>query len=74
MTQRPEPFALSVPDEAIEDLRERLAKTRFPDQTPGVPWTFGTEVSWLKELVAYWHGEFDWHAAEARLNAYPQYT
>lgn len=74
MTQRPEPFALSVPDEAIEDLRERLAKTRFPDQTPGVPWTFGTEVSWLKELVAYWHDEFDWRAAEARLNAFPQYT
>ena len=61
-TQRPEeraddaaprPFTLHVPDAAILDLRERLARTRFPDQTPGEPYAYGTELRWLEELVAY---------------------
>lgn len=70
----PIPFSLHVPDEAIADLRERLARTRFPDGAPGEPWAYGTDVAWLRDLVAYWRDGFDWRAEEARLNAVPQYT
>ena len=73
-TQQPTPFTLHVPEDAVTDLRERLARTRFPDQAPGAPWAYGTDVNYMRELVAYWRGDFDWRAQEARLNAFPQYT
>ena len=67
------PFQLHVPDAALADLRERLARTRFPDQAPGEPWAYGTPVDYLRELVDYWRDRFDWRAQEARLNALPQF-
>ncbi len=67
------PFKLHVPDAALADLRERLARTRFPDQAPDAPWAYGTDVDYLRELVDYWRPRFDWRAEEARLNALPQY-
>ncbi len=70
---RPEAFTLHVPDGAIADLRERLGRTRFPDQAPGPAWAYGTEVDYLRDLVEYWRERFDWRAAEARLNAFPQF-
>jgi microsomal epoxide hydrolase len=70
---QPKPFTLHVEDDAIADLRERLARTRFPDQAPGAPWAYGTDVAYMRELVGYWRTEFDWRAAEAKLNALPQY-
>jgi pimeloyl-ACP methyl ester carboxylesterase len=70
---KPQPFELRVPEDAITDLRERLARTRFPDQTPGAPWAYGTDVRYVQEVVEYWRTEFDWRAQEARLNAVPQY-
>jgi pimeloyl-ACP methyl ester carboxylesterase len=73
MPAQPQPFTLSVPDAAIADLRERLARTRFPDQTPGPAWAYGTDVAWLREFIAHWRDRFDWRAAEAQLNAFPQY-
>src|SRR3954452_16380294 len=69
----PEPFTLNVTDAAITDLRERLSRTRFPDQAPGEPWAYGTNVDYLRRLVEYWRSGFDWRAQEARLNAFPQY-
>jgi microsomal epoxide hydrolase len=73
MSGQPEPFTLHVPDAAIADLRERLARTRFPDQAPGPSWAYGSDVAYMQELVDYWRSEFDWRAEEARLNAFPQY-
>jgi len=73
MAARPEPFTLRVPDEAVADLRDRLARTRFPDQAPQDPWAFGTDLGYLRQLVEYWRGIFDWRAEEARLNAFPQF-
>ena len=67
------PFTLHVPDEALADLRERLARTRFADRSPGASWAYGTDRGWLQDLVAYWRDRFDWRAAEARLNAVPNY-
>jgi hypothetical protein len=72
MRESLEPFALHVPDAAIGDLRERLARTRFPDQAPGEAWAYGTDVAYLRGLVEYWRDTFDWRAEEARLNAFVQ--
>src|SRR6058998_3742035 len=68
-----EPFRIAVPDAVLADLRERLARTRFPDEIPASGWTYGTDLAYLRELVAYWRERFDWRAAEARLNALPQF-
>ena len=73
MPAQPQAFALVVPDRAIADLRDRLARTRFPDQAPGAAWAYGTDVGYLQQLVDYWRGAFDWRAEEARLNAFPQF-
>jgi hypothetical protein len=73
MAARPELFTLRVPEGAIADLRDRLARTRFPDHAPGDLWAYGTDLGYLRRLVEYWHGSFDWRAEEARLNAFPQF-
>lgn len=70
---RIEPFRIAISDEALADLRERLARTRFPDEIPGTGWEYGTDLAYLRELVAYWRERYDWRAAEARLNALPQF-
>jgi len=67
------PFQLQVPDAAIADLRERLARTRWPDQAPGDPWAFGSQVDYVRRLADHWRDRFDWRAQEARLNAWPQF-
>ncbi|MDE2005408.1 MAG: alpha/beta fold hydrolase [Rhodospirillales bacterium] len=70
----PVPFTLHVADAAIADLRERLARARLPDQAPdGGPWAYGTDLAYLRDLIAYWRDVFDWRAQEAALNAFPQY-
>jgi pimeloyl-ACP methyl ester carboxylesterase len=73
VTVRPEPFTLHIPDQAIADLKDRLGRTRFPDQAPGEPWAYGADVAYLKQLVEHWRTTFDWRAQEARLNAFPQF-
>lgn len=70
----PRPFRLTVPDSAVEDLRERLAQTRWPDEPPLQPWSTGTSLEYMRELAEYWRTQFDWRALEARLNAFEQYT
>ena len=70
---RVEPYRIAVPDAVLDDLRERLARTRFPDEIPGSGWGYGTELAYLRALVAYWRERFDWRAAEAHLNSFPQF-
>src|SRR5262244_3414558 len=64
------PFRIDVPDAVLTDLRERLARTRLPDEIPGSGWTYGTNLAYLHELVTYWRERYDWRAAEARLNRF----
>jgi microsomal epoxide hydrolase len=73
MATAPVPFRLQVAESAVDDLRARLARTRFPDQAPGAPWAYGSDVDYLKALVEHWQGAFDWRAAEASLNVFPQF-
>jgi microsomal epoxide hydrolase len=68
------PFRLSIAQGQLDDLRERLARTRFPDEPPLEPWSTGTSLAYLRELVAYWKDSFRWKDWEARLNAFRQYT
>jgi microsomal epoxide hydrolase len=69
----PTSFTLRIADADIADLRDRLARTRFPDSAPGEAWAYGTDVGYLRGLVDYWRSRFDWRAQEAALNAFPQF-
>src|ERR1700719_4348800 len=73
MTIKSAPFTLRIPDADIADLRVRLARSRFPDQAPGVPWAYGSDVAYVRELAEYWRDKFDWRAEEAALNVFPQF-
>jgi pimeloyl-ACP methyl ester carboxylesterase len=64
---------LDILEPAIADLRERLTRTRFPDQAPGPAWAYGADLEYIRELVEYWRTRFDWRTQEARLNVFPQY-
>jgi pimeloyl-ACP methyl ester carboxylesterase len=68
-----EPFVIDVPETIIEDLRERLARTRFPNEIDGIGWDQGTPLDYLRELVAYWRDEYDWRVHETRLNSYDNF-
>lgn len=63
-----QPFKIAISDEALEDLKARLARTRWPDQPEDAGWSMGTNLDYLKDLVAYWQNEYDWREHEARLN------
>jgi microsomal epoxide hydrolase len=67
------PFTIHVPDEVLADLKHRLSHPRFPDELPGAAWDYGTNLAYLRELVAYWRDRFDWRAQERRLNRVPQF-
>ena len=70
----PRPFRLQVADAAIADLRERLARTRLPDEAPDSPWLYGTSLAYMQELLRYWKDGFDWRSQEADLNRFRQFT
>ncbi len=67
-----EPFTVHVPDEVLSDLRERLARTRFPVSL-GTGWERGVDLDWLRAAVARWMGGYDWRAAEREMNRWPQF-
>jgi pimeloyl-ACP methyl ester carboxylesterase len=67
------PFRIHVPQPDLDDLARRLAATRWPASLPGRGWERGAPTEYVHTLVEYWRDGFDWRAAEARLNAYPQY-
>ena len=69
------PFTIHVPDPVLADLKARLAKARIPEPLQGGDgWTHGTDVAYLKALVAYWRDRFDWREQERRLNRFEQFT
>ena len=72
-TQLIEAFRIEIPRTAIDDLKERLAGTRWPDDAPHVGWKRGVPGEYLRELVEYWRTEYDWRHHETELNGYPQF-
>jgi pimeloyl-ACP methyl ester carboxylesterase len=67
------PFRVEVPDAVLDDLRDRLARTRWPDQIPGSGWDYGTDLAYLQDLCGYWQTTFDWRAQEDRFNRWPHF-
>jgi pimeloyl-ACP methyl ester carboxylesterase len=73
MTDAVQRMRIEVPEEVLEDLRRRLAATRFPDQIPGSGWEYGTDGAYLRELCSYWRDKYDWRTHEAELNRFEHY-
>src|SRR5689334_25224703 len=63
-----QPFRIDIAQEILDDLRDRLARTRWADDLGDDGWKYGLSVPWLRELVAYWRERFDWREHEAALN------
>jgi len=68
-----QPFTISISDDVLDDLRARLTRTRFTTPSASA-WGAGVDPGYLASLVDYWANDFDWRAAEARLNEYPQFV
>ncbi len=68
----PRPPRIGVPEDLLEDLRDRLARTRWPDAIPGVDWDYGADVNYTRELCEYLREGYDWRRHETALNAWPQ--
>ena len=67
------PFEIVVPDAAISDLKTRLQNTRLPDQISETTWEYGTDKTYLTELIDYWENEFDWKEQERTLNEFDHF-
>jgi pimeloyl-ACP methyl ester carboxylesterase len=70
---RKEPFAISIPETTISDLRDRLARTRFPRDFGNPNWEYGTNLAYLKELINYWLDRYDWRRVEREMNSFANY-
>ncbi|YCK38057.1 epoxide hydrolase family protein [Actinomadura sp. ATCC 39365] len=68
------PYRIDIPQAQLDDLRARLAGTRWPDELPGVGWSRGVPVGYLRGLAEYWRTAYDWRAHEAALNEHPQFV
>jgi len=68
------PFRVDVPQAELDDLRDRLARTRWPDDYEGVGWDYGADLATMKELATYWRDGYDWRRQEAYLNSFPHFT
>src|SRR5271157_476617 len=68
-----EPFRVAVPQEIIDDLHERLKRTRWPDEVQQSGWRYGANLSYMKELANYWLTQFDWRAQEQQINSFANY-
>ncbi len=73
MSDRIEKFEIRVEDAVLDDLKQRLARTRWTDQIEGSGWDYGTDAAYLKEICEYWREKFDWRRQEAQLNRFDHY-
>ena len=68
-----EPTPIHVPDQVLDDLRQRLELTRWPEDAANEDCYYGVHRGYLQELADYWRNDYDWRAAEAAINAYEHY-
>ena len=73
MVGEPRPFTIDVPQSALDDLKARLANTRWPEKETVDDWDQGVPLAYAQDLAAYWREDYDWRKVEARLNAWPNY-
>ena len=67
------PFRVEVPESDIVDLKDRLARTRWPERETVTDWSQGVPLAYVQEVCETWRTTYDWRACEARLNAHPQF-
>jgi len=67
------PFKVEVAEHILQDLRERLDRTRWPDEIAGSGWDYGSNLDYIKELVEYWRTTFDWRSQERLINSFPHF-
>ena len=68
-----EPFTVNVRQDILDDLRDRLAHTRWPDEVRGAGWDYGTNLVYMEELIGYWKDQFDWRSQERAMNRFHHY-
>ena len=68
-----QPFQVHIPESTLEDLRQRLARTRWSGEIAGSQWDYGANLDYVKELVDYWASEFDWRAQEQAINTFDHF-
>ena len=68
-----QPFKIAIPQATLDDLRERLSRTRWPDEVEGAGWDYGTNLEYMKDLADYWQHEYDWRKHEAELNTFAHF-
>ncbi|HSV82112.1 MAG TPA: epoxide hydrolase [Ramlibacter sp.] len=73
MSIRAEPFALHVADSILDDLKDRLRRTRWPVEPAAAPWEHGASLEYMQRVAAYWADEFDWRRSEAAINRFSHY-
>jgi pimeloyl-ACP methyl ester carboxylesterase len=69
-----EEFRIDIPQAELDELQDRLARTRWPDQVPEAAWDYGIPLADVRELAAYWGTGYHWRRHERRLNGFPQFT
>ena len=67
-------FSIQVSDEVLDDLKTRLANTRWPEAEPVDDWSQGAPLGWIQEVCEYWRNDYDWRAREAALNRFDHFT
>ena len=67
------PFTVHVPQRALDDLKKRLANTRWPNKEPVTDWSQGVPLAKAQALVEYWHTRYDWRRVESTLNGLRQF-
>jgi pimeloyl-ACP methyl ester carboxylesterase len=73
MTDLITPYPIEIPDSALEDLKQRLANTRWPDPETPDDWAQGIPLAYMQEVVRYWATEYDWRRCEARVNRFDSF-
>jgi len=68
-----EPFRVALPQATLDDLRQRLSQTRWPDEVRDAGWEYGANLEYMHELIAYWRDRFDWRAQERAINAFAHF-
>lgn len=66
-------FKVQVPQGTLDDLQERLARTRWADEISGAGWDYGSNLSYMKELIDYWQSDFDWRTQEEEINRFSHF-
>lgn len=69
----PKPFKVHIPDSVLTDLKDRLSRTRWPDEIPNSGWAYGANLAYMKKLADYWLKRFDWRAQEQKINSFSNF-